>query len=384
MPALDPIELSARGSKQHMMVSELTVKLVWHARVDLDLMAFYRTKSGDVGAVHSALYASQSAQGSLTQFPYMELGEDAGVIADRSGDSAQKTETLRIKRMDDIAEIYLVAMNFTDAARNRASAFVEFDGRVEIEGSDGQRVTVVLASKEEGAAAVFARVEHSNSLVGPVLHNESKVLTLDQLRAQIPGAKDLSLASKLLLQSKGDSAPIIDATGTVRATLRWRASVDLDLHCFYVLKAERPSGGGGFFSRLFGGGEPEQGASGESGHIYFRQRGSLTEAPFISLDKDSGIGDRGGDNQENIAFAKVERLEQAIIVANIFNKPNASFGTYDGSVIVRAGGQEIEVPLTEREPGAWCIIAQIDNRGAVPTIVNINQTQTARPELPLS
>jgi tellurite resistance protein TerA len=384
MPALDPIELSERGSKQHMMVSQLTVSLIWHAQVDLDLMAFYKTKSGETGAVHSALYASKSAQGSLTQFPYMELGEDAGVIAQKRGDGAKKREVLQIKRLDDIAELYLVAINFTDAARDHASAFVEFDGRVEIEASDGQRVTVVLASKDKGAAAVFARVEHNNSLIGPVLHNESRVLTFEQLRAQIPGAKDLSLASKLLLQSKGDSAPLRDASGTVRATLRWRASVDLDLHCFYTLKAERPSGGGGFFSRLFGGGAPEPSPSGESGHVYFRERGSLTEPPFIFLDKDSGIGDRGGNNQENIAFAKLERLEQAIIVANIFNKPNASFGTYDGSVIVSAGGQEIEVPLTERAPGAWCVIAQIDNRGAVPTIVNINQTQTARPELPLS
>ncbi|MBM4292453.1 MAG: TerD family protein [Deltaproteobacteria bacterium] len=384
MAALDPIALSERGAKQHMMVSELTVTLSWRAQVDLDLMAFYRTKSGDVGAVHSPLYSSKSAAGALDAFPFMQLGEDAGVVARKRGDGSEKRETLKIKRLDDIAELYLVAMNFTDAARNHASAFVEFDGQVQIEARDGQRVTVVLASKEQGAAAVFARIEHSNALIGPVLHNESRVLTLDALRAQLPGAKDLSLASKLLLQSKGDSAPLLDASGVVRATLRWRASVDLDLHCFYTLKPERPSGGGGFFSKLFGGGEPAPAAPGESGHVYFRQRGALAEAPFVFLDKDSGIGDRGGDNEENIAFGKVERLEQAIIVANIFNKPNASFGSYDGSVILRAGGQEIEVPLTERAPGAWCIIAQIDNRGAVPTIVNINQTQTTRPELPLS
>ncbi len=383
MADLNAIELTERGSKQSMMVSDLTATLSWHAPVDLDLMAFYRTKSGDVGGVYSNLYSDTGA-GALDAFPFMQLGEDAGVVANKRGDRAEKRETLRIKRLDDIAELYLVAMNFTDAARNHASSFVEFDGRVEIEASDGQRVTVVLASKEKGAAAVFARIEHTNHLIGPVLHNESRVLTLDALRAELPGAKALSLASKLLLQGKGDSAPLTQDTGVVRATLRWRANVDLDLHCFYTLKPERQEPKG-FFDRLFGAEDPEPAEPPESrsGHVYFRNRGALAELPFILLDKDAGIGDRGGDNEENITFAKLERLEQAIIVANIFNKPNASFATYDGAVIVRAGGQEIEVPLTEREPGAWCIIAQIDNSGAVPTIVNINQTQAARPDLPV-
>jgi uncharacterized protein involved in tellurium resistance len=370
--------LLERGASNHMMLSSLKVTLSWSAPVDLDLMAFYRTKSGDAGGVYSSMY-SEGGQGDLNAFPFMKLDADAGVGA-TGGD---QQETLQIKHLNDMSELYLVAVNFTDAAQERASAFADFDGRVVIENEKGQRATVVLASTDTGAAAVFAHIEHSNSLIGPVLSlkNESRVMSFAQLRADIPGARDLSLANKLLLQGKGDSAPFDASVSEVKATLRWKASVDLDLHCFYTTKGQsKPSSGGGFFSRLFGGEEAVETSEGTSGHIYFRSRGTLNKSPFILLDQDAGIGDRGGDNEENIHFGDITHIEQAIIVANIFNKPNARFGDYDGSVILKAGAQEIEVPLTEREPGAWCIIAQIDNRTGVPTIVNINQTQSSKPE----
>jgi tellurite resistance protein TerA len=370
---LDSVKLSKRGAQKNMFVSELTVKLSWHADVDLDLMAFYKTKSGEVGGVYSSMY-SDSGQGSLTKFPYMMLDQDAGV----GGGAGEKVETLKIKQFDEMAEIYFVAMNFTDASRNASSAFSQFDGRVEVSNEKGESITVVLASNDEGSTAVFARIEHSNELLGAVLTNESRVYAFNDFRAALPGADQLSLANKILLQGRGDKAQITSTSGTVSATLRWKAEVDLDLHCFYVTKAQpaEPSSGG-FFSRLFGGG----GSSGEStsGHIYFGSLGRLDKSPYIELDQDAGVGDKGGDNEENMRFGDISKIDQAIIVANIFNKPNARFSTYDGSVVLRAGEQQIEVPLMESDPGAWCVIAQIDNRSGVPSIVNLNQVQKNRP-----
>lgn len=368
-------ELLELGSQNHMMVSELTVTLSWTAAVDLDLMAFYKTKSGKTGGVYSEMY-SDGGQGSLNSFPFMQLDQDAGV-SEQAGES---TETLKIKSLDDISELHLVAVNFSDAAYNKESAFANFDGRVIIENENGERFTVVLASKDSGSAALFATIEHTNNLMGPILSltNSSKVMNFSDLRASIPGAADLSLANKLLLKGRGDSAPLMSVEGQVQATLRWKASVDLDLHCFYVSQETSASSSTGFFSKLFGGGGSSSSVGG-SGHIYFRNRGSIQEAPFIELDQDAGIGDQGGENEENIRFGEISKVKEAIIVANIFNKPNACFGDYDGSVIIRAGSQEIVVPLIEKKQGAWCVIAKIENKNGVPTIININQTQSARP-----
>lgn len=366
--------ISQRGdSRSVMFAQELTVTLSWHAAVDLDLMAFYKTKSGEVGGVYSSMYAA-GGDGDLRAFPYMKLDQDAGVGAQGGGD--EKRETLKIKSLDEIAELYLVAVNFTDASKNKSSEFASFDGRVNVSNEKGEEINVVLASRDQGSAAVFARIEHTNALIGPVLHNESRVLSFDQLRAELPGASSLSLANKLILQGQGDSAPLAVTSGEVKAQLVWSASVDLDLHCFYRTRASEESSGG-FLSSLFGGG----GSGPKEGHIYFGNRGRLSDSPYIELDQDAGIGDQGGDNEENMRLGDISAIDRVLIAVNIYNKPNASFGTYDGRVVVRAGAQEIEVPLTTREMGAWCVIAEISNEGGAPRLINVNRVQKDKPRL---
>ena len=110
--------LANQGDQKHLFVSGLTVQLTWHANVDLDLMAFYKTKSGDTGGVYSSMYAD-GGQGDLQSFPFMQLDHDAGVGGDQ--DQLEKSETLKIDRFDDISELYLVAVNFTDASQNQTS-----------------------------------------------------------------------------------------------------------------------------------------------------------------------------------------------------------------------------------------------------------------------
>jgi uncharacterized protein involved in tellurium resistance len=371
--------LSNQGDSQNILfVNELTVTLSWHAQVDLDLMAFYKTQSGEVGGIYSSMYAD-GGQGDLHSFPHMRLSQDAGVGA--GGGDEEKEETLQIKTLDEIAELYLVAMNFTDASRNRKSEFASFDGRVTVRNEEGKEITVVLSSKEQGPVAVFARIEQTNKLIGPVLHNESRVMTFEQFRQEIPGAADLSLANKLLLQGRGDSATLSTTEGQVSAQLMWSTSVDLDLHCFYQSREITvEQSGGGFLQSLFGGGGPKTYSPAE-GHIYFGQLGSLSDPPYIELDQDSGVGDVGGDNEENMRIGDIAVIERALIAVNIYNKPNARFGTYDGRVILRAGEQEIVISLDTQETGAWCVIAEIDNRSGQPKVTNTSKVQKARPSL---
>jgi tellurite resistance protein TerA len=369
--------LANQGDQRHLFVNGLSVQLSWHADVDLDLMAFYKTKSGESGGVYSSMYAD-NGQGSLTTFPYMQLDQDAGVAGDQT--DLEKVETLKIEKLDDIAELYLVAVNFTDASQNKKSEFASFDGKVTLKNEKDEEFTVVLASKDSGSVAVFARIENTNELMGAVLHNESQVLEFKDFRANIPGADRLSLANKLLLQGQGDSAELKVLSGQISAQLIWTASVDLDLHCFYETKSHTAESSGGFLSSLFGGSKSKS-IPAEEGRIYFGNRGALSKSPFIELDQDAGIGDQGGDNEENIRFGDISVINRAIIVANIYGKPNARFGTYDGRVSIKAGEQEILVPLNTKEMGAWCVIAEIDNRTGTPKIVNANQVMKKQPSI---
>lgn len=183
-----------------------------------------------------------------------------------------------------------------------------------------------------------------------------------------------------ILPKEGDKSSLIDSE--VTATLKWKAAVDLDLHCFYLLKSNQPIKQKGFIKKLL---EKLFGTSDEtiminSGHICFRSRGSKQSNPFIYLDKDSGVGDTAGNNEENIYFTDLTKIENAIIVANIFNK-STNFSKYDGEVVVKSKNESFKVPLICKTNGSWCVIARIDNTTGTPHLININKTMRTEPKI---
>lgn len=309
--------------------------------------------------------------GSLNTFPFIQLSGDAGVGAE-GGDNE---ETLRISKLDDLTEVYICTINFTDASRNRNTTFSNYDGHILVIDDKGESIAVPLNSTESGTVAIIARIDNS-SFIGARLINENRVIDMSTFQKTVPGANLLRLGSKVVLKKKGDKAPI--PVKNLQATLLWTAPVDLDLHAFYMIKpsTSEAGGGGGFFGKLLGGGS----GSSKEGHVYFRDRGKKGSFPWIYLDQDAGIGDVGGENEENLYFSDLEKMEHILIVANIYNKPNANFASYDGKVTLKAGGRSFEVPLTATTGGSYCIIAHIDNSGpSGPLLVNVNKVQANTP-----
>ncbi|MDM8525474.1 hypothetical protein QUF80_19065 [Desulfococcaceae bacterium HSG8] len=349
--------------------SQLKVSLIWTSSVDLDLMAFYKTKDGQVGGVYSDNYAGGSL-GDLNAFPFIELSGDAGVGA-VGGDNC---EELRITKLDDFEELHIVAVNFTDASSGSEKVFADYDARVEVLTDKGDSHTVALDSAQSGAVAILCKF--TSTFMGTSLVNNSEVVSFEKFASAVPGASAIRLASKIVLKQKGEKASL--AGNDFQATLRWKTAVDLDLHCFYRFRSD-VSGSPkkkGIMSKLFGSASADP-----KGHIYFAQRGSKKDSPWIYLDQDAGIGDVGGDNEENVYFTELDKIEHALIAANIYNKPKSNFANYDGKVIVRGGGREIEVPLTDRQTGSWCVIARIDNSSGSPQLINVNKTQQNQPEI---
>ena len=73
------MELKQKGTKADIgAFKQINVSLVWNAAVDLDLMAFYRTRDGRTGGIYSDNYQGGSL-GALDAFPYIQLSGDAGV-----------------------------------------------------------------------------------------------------------------------------------------------------------------------------------------------------------------------------------------------------------------------------------------------------------------
>ncbi len=177
------IILSNQGQVADISIRELVVILSWTADVDLDLLAFYKTKVGRTGGVFSESYPGGNA-GSLETFPFIELNCDAG------GDSTgqEKEEILRISELADMAEIYIVAMNYTDAVAHKPSAFIDYDGDVVVINDKLEAIEVPLNSSKEGHAAVVCKIVHSLA-EGAQLINMNQVLDFNEFMTTIPGAE---------------------------------------------------------------------------------------------------------------------------------------------------------------------------------------------------
>jgi uncharacterized protein involved in tellurium resistance len=184
------LTLKTKGEHAPIAINQLQVVLQWHASVDLDLMAFFRTKNGQVGGVFSSNYPGGDL-GSLTRFPFIQLSADAGVDAQEEGDNQ---EVLVIAQLDDLAEVYICTLNYTDAAAKRDSCFADYDGNVIVNDNHGHSVTIPLNATQKGQVAVIARIDHSGDSGNgeAILRNENVVLDLGQFFQTIPGAYLLS------------------------------------------------------------------------------------------------------------------------------------------------------------------------------------------------
>ena len=90
--------LKKKGQEAFVPIKQLMVQLKWTKGVDLDLLAFYKTKDGQTGGVFSDQYPGGN-RGNLNAFPFIQLDQDAGV----GGVGGANEETLRITKLDDMA-----------------------------------------------------------------------------------------------------------------------------------------------------------------------------------------------------------------------------------------------------------------------------------------
>ena len=169
------------------------------------------------------------------------------------------------------------------------------------------------------------------------------------------GNRAITAANRRVVLAVGESAKLDTSSPLTRINVRlkWTAAVDLDLHAFCISK------------------------SGEKKHIYFANR----DETGISLDTDAGIGDRGGQNEENLAVTQIERFEEILFATKIFMK-GGSYSDYNGGVTVQTNnGDDVTVPLTSRERADWCVIAKISNSANGILVTNVNRVTDEEPSV---
>lgn len=180
------VTLKKKGEEAYVSLKQLMVNLKWSASVDLDLMAFYKAKDGTEGGVFSDNY-SGGTLGSLNEFPFIQLSGDEGVGA-TGGDNE---EVLRVTKLDDMAEVYICTLNYTDAINKKDSSFSDYDCGISVMDDKGESIAVPLDSSEKGQVAVIAQIDNTNAM-GAKLINENRIIDLATFFESIPGANKLA------------------------------------------------------------------------------------------------------------------------------------------------------------------------------------------------
>jgi len=347
------MELKQKGnSAQIGSFKQLKVSLVWTSAVDLDLMAFYKTKSGQVGGVYSDNYSGGSL-GDLNVFPFMQLSGDEGVGA-VGGDNR---EELRILNLEKIEELYICAINFTDATTNSEKVFSDYDARVEVVTDNGETHIVSLDSRTQGTVAVLCKI--TAGFMGAELVNDSSVMSFKQFQSIVPGANNIRLASKITLAQKGDRHLLkTKGDGEVIINLNWnqktagggffksifKSEIDLDLGCFYELR----DGSKSVIDGLQFSDDP-------------RKQGSLNSPPYIYHLGDDRTGSASAGEFIKVNLAQLKNIKRMTIYAFIYEGA-ASWEQTDAVVTIKAPGQPtVEVRLGEQaSPKTFCVIASLN------------------------
>lgn len=356
------MELKQKGDKAEIgAFKQLKVSLIWTSAVDLDLMAFYKTKDGKAGGVFSDNYAGGSL-GDLNNLPYIQLSGDEGIGA-AGGDNR---EELRVTKLDHLEELYICALNFTDASSGTNKVFSNYDARVEVVTDRGESHVVKLDSNNPGPVAVLCKF--NSSFMGASINNDSEVMSFERFKTEVPGANALKLASKITLASKGDSFNLKPKEGKeLVINLNWNQNpgksekrgilgkmfgsggdaIDLDLGVFF----EMTDGTRACVQPLNSG---------------FLQQGAFDEPPYIYHmgDDRTGAWSEGENVKVNLNYLHALRR---IHVFTYIYEGVPQWSATDGIVTIKVPGQPVvEVPMgSQQSPHPFCAIAslEIENGG---------------------
>ena len=143
------------------------------------------------------------------------------------------------------------------------------------------------------------------------------------------------------LKQKGQEAQL-GGIKQFMVTLKWTTAADFDLAAVYETR------------------------DGRTGIIYFGDKGDLNAFPFMQLSGDEGVGDTGGDNQEDMRVTRIDDMKFIWILCwdygAVTEGKAARFANSDVSVsIMDDKGTSHAVSLDTGDTGNTCVVATIDN-----------------------
>lgn len=147
------------------------------------------------------------------------------------------------------------------------------------------------------------------------------------------------------LQQKGQSAQL-GGIKQFMVSLKWTSAADFDLAAAYETK------------------------DGRKGMVYFGELGNLNDFPYMQLSGDEGVGDTGGENQEDMRVVKLDDMQKVYILCwdygAVTGGTPARFSESDVKVtLMDDSGTSHDVKLDTGDAGNVAVVATIDNSSAM-------------------
>lgn len=143
-------------------------------------------------------------------------------------------------------------------------------------------------------------------------------------------------------------------------SMKWTTAADFDLAAVY------------------------QGKDDKLGIVYFGDLGDLNQFPYMQLSGDEGVGDTGGDNEENMRITRLDEIAYLWIFCwdygMVQSGSAARFKDSDIRLsIIDNSGKSITVTVDTGEMGNVCCIATIDNTSPLGAkLINASQVGTLK------
>ncbi|MBQ9337254.1 MAG: VWA domain-containing protein [Lentisphaeria bacterium] len=122
------------------------VKLFWKQKVDLDLHAIWT-----YGGSGYHVYFGAKRKMDVTLDIDEGVGERGGAVG------AYKEENITISTLDRVEKMLIATQNYT-----KSGCFADYDGKVVVETSNGDNITVPLTSQSRDAWCVIAAIDNSD------------------------------------------------------------------------------------------------------------------------------------------------------------------------------------------------------------------------------
>ncbi len=161
------------------------------------------------------------------------------------------------------------------------------------------------------------------------------------------------------LKQKGASANV-GSFKQLLVSMKWTTAADFDLAAVYETK------------------------DGRKGLVYFGDLGDLNGFPYMQLSGDEGVGDAGGDNEEQMRIASLDEMKYVWILCWDYGKVQdgapARFSDSDVKLnVMDDRGTNHDVVLDSGQMGNVALIATIDNSSPIGgQLVNTSKAGTLK------